>query len=167
MDKVSLPPRFNPDGRSGRRSATVLLLALFSMLVCCRRGDTQDKQSQTSDCLNASRPTYQFPFLRFDEDWSLLRCSPRRDRWDRIKYIPGLFGGPLHRARNAAQSPRLCRSGTGQRPGPNSFSHSAPCPQVCPVHRAPNPRAMSKGFHHVRCSWPAAGRIRIHHGSHP
>lgn len=88
MDKASLPLRLNPNRGRGRRSATVLLLALLSMLVCCRRGDAQEQQSQTSDCPNASRPTYQFPFLRFDEDWSFLRCAPRADRWDRIKYIP-------------------------------------------------------------------------------
>lgn len=92
MDKILLLLSFNPSKRSGRRSATVLLLGLLSTLVCCRRGDAQEKQSQPTDCPNASRPTYQFPFLRFDEDWSLLRCSPRTGRWDRIKYIPLYLG---------------------------------------------------------------------------
>jgi hypothetical protein len=41
-----------------------------------------------SICSSDSRPIYQFPFLRYNEDWSFLRCTPRTDPWDRIKYRP-------------------------------------------------------------------------------
>jgi hypothetical protein len=45
-------------------------------------------QTVGKGCNGSPRPTYQFPFLRFDEDWSFLRCAQRTDYWDRIKYIP-------------------------------------------------------------------------------
>ncbi len=56
-----------------------------------QKGLTDRTAAQTIEvtpCVADARPAYQFPFLRFDEDWRFLRCSARTDRWDRIKYLP-------------------------------------------------------------------------------
>ncbi len=42
--------------------------------------------SSAATCGEHLRPEYRFPFLRYDEDWSFLKCTPRADFWDPIKY---------------------------------------------------------------------------------
>lgn len=75
-----------------RIPACLLALILILLTTGIARGeDTQhflQQEEVTQLCPIGSRPSSHFPFLRYDEDWSFLKCTPRRDRWDRIKYLP-------------------------------------------------------------------------------
>jgi hypothetical protein len=67
----------------------VALALLFRGIATCEvTQQPTDERATTPNCPRDPRPSYQFPFLRYDEDWSFLRCAPRTDRWDRIKYFP-------------------------------------------------------------------------------
>jgi hypothetical protein len=66
----------------------VALALLFRGIATCEvTQQPADERATTLNCPLNPRPSYQFPFLRYDEDWSFLRCVPRTDHWDRIKYM--------------------------------------------------------------------------------
>lgn len=71
--------------RSARIGTILLLLSCGAILPVKAQVRSL---SASSSCNSKSRPELSFPFLRYDEDWSFLACSPRADRWDRIKYLP-------------------------------------------------------------------------------
>ena len=68
--------------------AVALALLFRGISTCEVTQQPTDERAATPNCPLDPRPSYQFPFLRYDEDWSYLRCAPRTDRWDRVKYMP-------------------------------------------------------------------------------
>ncbi|HEY4047892.1 MAG TPA: alginate export family protein [Acidobacteriaceae bacterium] len=86
------------------QSVVLALLSIFIVLDCplligqsiSEQGGSLSTQALpehvqpcSTDGINSTRPELHFPFLRFDEDWSFLRCGDgSHDRWDRLKFIP-------------------------------------------------------------------------------
>jgi len=64
------------------RALLALIVAGFTILTEATAGSQSIGSSP--ECPSKTRPIYQFPFLRYDEDWSFLSCSQQTDQWDRL-----------------------------------------------------------------------------------